>query len=278
VSDVAVGQGSLLVVGCGALGASMVGACLDSGVATKSSCVILERDSVRREAIRSRFGVRVEPELGAFVREAALIALVVKPQDAESLCQELAPFLSSAQVILSVMAGVSTASLRTWLSGHELVVRAMPNLPARFQEGVSALFCPPELPTQVGAAAERILLSFGRVLRVATEELVDAATAVAGSGPAYFFYLVEQLEVVAEEFGFSTSQARELVRVTMRGSARMLLEDDEASSILRARVTSKGGTTEAALKVLEDRHVAECFREAVRRAFLRAREISSGSK
>ena len=267
---------TLLVVGCGSLGSSMISACLSSGIIQKEGCTFIERDSKRRSEAASSFGCRAEEFPGEYVRDFESVALVVKPQEAEAVCRALSPFLRSSQLILSVMAGVSTQSLQLWLNKHRTIVRAMPNLPARFQEGVSALFCPPEVLPAAQAAAEEILHSFGRVIRVDSELLVDAATAVSGTGPAYFFYLVEQLELVAQEFGFSREQATALVRTTMRGSARMLLEDSDSAARMRERVTSKGGTTEAAFRVLEGAGVGERFQEAIRSAFMCARQMSAG--
>jgi pyrroline-5-carboxylate reductase len=262
----------LALIGFGSLGETVVRACFKTGVATATGCLIVERDEQRLQQAAALYRCRCRALPNEDISEAQLIVLVVKPQDAEALCRALSPHLIPQQTVLSLMAGTSTNRLREWL-GHPLVARAMPNLPARLNDGVSVVYLPPSLSSDERGHIEAVLSALGSVVAVADEELVDSATAISGTGPAYFLSLIEELEAVAVELGFSEVEAAQLVRTTARGTARMVLETETSPRALRSAVTSPGGTTEAAFAYLDSVKWAELFKEGVRRAFKRAGEL-----
>lgn len=241
--------------------------------------VIAEPDTARRPGLE-RLGAVVVPSAAAALgelkrREAepgeGVILLAVKPQVFRGVAAELGDVRS--RPVQSVMAGVTTAAIRAALGGGARVVRLMPNTPASVRMGVTGL-CAGEGATEEDVArAERLFLAVGDVVRV-PEDLMDAVTAVSGSGPAYVFYLAEALESAAINAGLDPPTASRLVRGTLAGAARLLADGTDPAA-LRAAVTSKGGTTQAACEVLDARAVRGAIIEAVRAATARGAVLSA---
>jgi pyrroline-5-carboxylate reductase len=174
--------------------------------------------------------------------------------------------------VVSVMAGISVARLGALL-GHSKIVRAMPNLGAAVGESATVYFASPEVDPEACLSVERFLCSIGRAWRVQDERLVDAATAVAGSGPAYICWLAEQMEGVARELGISEHEAGAVVLQTLKATCSYLENSGQSFAELRTRVTSPGGTTAAALTLLEQCDASAIMQDAIRAAFRRAREL-----
>jgi pyrroline-5-carboxylate reductase len=188
------------------------------------------------------------------------------------VCAELAPLLDR-QLVVSIAAGVRVPDLSRWLAGHSRVVRAMPNTPALIGAGMTGLYAPPTVSAAERESAGRVLAAVGQTLWVADEALIDAVTAVSGSGPAYVFLLIEAMQQAAAELGFSADEARLLSVATAQGAAQLAAQSPEPASVLRERVTSKGGTTAAALAVMAERGVRDAIAAGALAAAARSREL-----
>ena len=229
---------------------------------------------VRLEHFHTQYGVVGSSDNAAAAREADVVVLAVKPLHMKTACEQIAGALTRAPLVISIAAGVPTERVETWLGGGARVVRAMPNTPARVGAGVTAL-APGRLATETDLTrATRLFTAVGLVVRVSEPEM-DAVTAISGSGPAYVFYLAEAMLEAAARLGLAPDIAETLVRQTILGAGR-LMETESATSPteLRRRVTSKGGTTEAAVSILEARGVHDAWLMAIDAAAARARELS----
>ena len=202
----------------------------------------------------------------------ALLVMAVKPQqmrEAAQSCLHLLP----GQPVLSIAAGIRLDDLGRWLGGHALLARCMPNTPALIGAGVTAAYARPEVDREQRHAVNAVLEAVGTVVWVEEEALLDPVTAVSGSGPAYVFYFIEALEAAGLELGLAPETARALALQTFAGAAQLAVGSAEPPSVLRERVTSKGGTTEQALASMQADKVGELIRRAVRAANDRAREM-----
>jgi pyrroline-5-carboxylate reductase len=262
------GPGSIVVVGGGRMGTALVGGLLAAGW-EPDGISVAEVDGSRREALgHTLSGVRVLAQPAA--SDAAVLA--VKPADGESACGALAA--TGATRVVSIMAGVRTASLEGWLGPGVAVVRAMPNTPALIRAGVSALAPGASAGEDDVVFAESILGAVGTVVRVA-ESALDAVTGLSGSGPAYVFLVAEALIDAGVLAGLPRPVSRALALETLAGSSRMLLEAEEEPADLRAQVTSPGGTTAAGLHALERAAVRAAILDAVSAATARSAELGS---
>jgi pyrroline-5-carboxylate reductase len=178
-------------------------------------------------------------------------------------------------VVLTIAAGIRLADLSRWLLGYRRLVRAMPNTPALIGAGISALYALPGVDGDGRARAAAVLEAVGSTLWCEGEDELDAVTAVSGSGPAYVFYFLEALEDAARELGFAPAEARRLAYATFSGAIRLAEQSDSEPALLRAQVTSKGGTTERALAVLDEAAVKAAIIAAVKAAALRAKELGA---
>jgi pyrroline-5-carboxylate reductase len=258
----------LLIVGGGNMGTALARGLLGAGWSPDSFGVV-EADATRRSSLGAdlpEIDVRADP----VPADGAVIA--VKPSDGEGACSSLAGI--DVRRVVSVMAGVPLARLESWLGPDVAVVRAMPNVPALVGAAMTAISGGFAADTDDLEWAEEVLGAVGHVVRV-PEASLDAVTGLSGSGPAYLFYVAEAMVRAGVGVGLPEAVSRELVIQTFVGSARLLLESGEAPELLRSRVTSPGGTTEAGLAVLADRDVAEAFSEAVARATERSRDLGS---
>jgi pyrroline-5-carboxylate reductase len=219
--------------------------------------------------LRQRFGVEAVTDNAAAVRGAGIVVLAVKPQLMAEALRGLR--LDPGASVISVAAGVQVATLARWL-GTAAIVRTMPNTPALFGAGISGLYADAAVPAAVRAHAEYVLRAAGETCWVAREELIDAVTALSGCGPAYYFHLTEVLREAGTALGLDPAVAAQLALSTFTGAARMAREAGADVAVLRAQVTSKGGSTEAALASLEQADLSRIFREALAAADRRARE------
>lgn len=217
-------------------------------------------------------GIFGEASSGA-VDGADILVLAVKPQQTREAAQAVARYVVEVPVVMSIAAGVRLADLSRWLGGYPRLVRAMPNTPALIREGISGAFSLPDAGARGRKLAQRVLEAVGVVLWVIREDMLDAVTGVSGSGPAYVFYFLEGLELAAQELGFSKADARTLAYATFAGSIKLAQGSELEPAILRAQVTSKGGTTERAMAVLEADAVKARFVAAVKAAAARAKEL-----
>jgi pyrroline-5-carboxylate reductase len=204
---------------------------------------------------------------------ADIVVLAVKPQMLREAAQTVARYVVDAPVVMSIAAGVRLAEISQWLGGFPRLVRAMPNTPALIREGISGAFALQEAGARGRKLSQRVLEAVGTVLWVVREELLDAVTGVSGSGPAYVFYFLEGLEQAAQDLGFTKTEARTLAYATFAGTIKLASSSELEPAILRAQVTSKGGTTERAMAMLEADAVKARFVAAVKGAAARAKEM-----
>jgi len=251
----------------GALIGGLVAKGFDAGAIS-----VIEVSPAARERLAARFGVRVSTAPDAATQEADTLVLAVKPQDMRAALASLAMQVQR-KLVISVAAGLPLAALSRWLDGHRKLVRAMPNTPALIGAGIAGLYALPEVGPDERRRAETILGAVGEVVWVEDEHLLDPVTAVSASGPAYVFWLIEQLERSARSLGIAPEAARKLAVATVLGAAKLAANSGEPPEVLRERVTSKGGTTEAALKVFAEEKLAERFARAIEAASRRGTEM-----
>lgn len=259
-------------IGGGNMAAALVGGLLARGAAPASIRVV-EPLAAQREVLHARFGVAAFERAGADALAGAdLVVLAVKPQQMREAVAPLQPLLRDALVV-SVAAGIRASDLSRWLGGHRRVVRAMPNTPALIGMGVTGLAALPGTGQADRETAERALGAVGPTVWVDDESLLDAVTAVSGSGPAYVFLFMEAMQQAARALGLDARQARELVLNTFAGAAQLALRADEPPATLRERVTSRGGTTAAALAVMEAGDLRGLVERAIAAAHRRGVEM-----
>jgi pyrroline-5-carboxylate reductase len=253
---------------------SLVGGLRSRGVAA-AELSVADPVEAQLERLSSAFGVQVTTRGPEAVRDADLVVLAVKPQDMSAVARELAPELATRRrVIVSVAAGIRLASLAQWLGDALPIVRTMPNRPALIGAGITAACAGAAVSSDDRAAVERVLGVIGPLVWLTDEAQMDAVTAVSGSGPAYFFLLVEAIEDAGVALGLPRPTARRLAVHTALGAGRMAVEATDAPATLRAQVTSKGGTTAAALAVLEAADLRGIVREALHAAARRSAELA----
>ena len=256
-------------LGGGNMAAALIGGLIAKGTEARSISVV-EVSAAARERLGTRYPVHVTTAPDAAMQGAEVVVLAVKPQDAKSA---LASISVQQQLVISIAAGLTLKTLSRWLGGHRKLVRCMPNTPALIGAGIAGLYALPEVSAEERKKAETILTAVGEAVWVAEERLLDPVTAVSASGPAYVFWMMEQLAAAAEKLGIAPDVAKKLALHTILGAAKLALSSSEPPATLRKNVTSKGGTTEAALKVFEEEKLAERFRRAVEAASRRATEL-----
>jgi len=257
-------------IGGGNMAAAIIGGLIASG-AQPTDIEVVEINADARAQLAARFGVVTHTDLSQ-TRLHPLIVLAVKPQTLPEVAAALSAKLAG-HLVVSIAAGVRVADLARWLGGHDRIVRAMPNTPALVQAGVTGLFAPSAVSQDARSQAEAVLRAVGGVVWVDDETLLDAVTAVSGSGPAYVFYCIESLEAAAVAQGLTPATARQLALQTFFGAAKLALESGEEPALLRQRVTSKGGTTERGIAALEAAAVKPAFGQAVDAASRRSAEL-----
>ncbi|MBW6493666.1 MAG: pyrroline-5-carboxylate reductase [Burkholderiaceae bacterium] len=261
----------VVFVGGGNMAGALVGGLIAQGHAAADIRVV-DPDAGQRARLAQRFQVAAHADAATALAGAEVVVLAVKPQVMAAVATPLAALVKDCLVV-SVAAGIRASDLSRWLGGHRRIVRTMPNMPALIGRGISALAATPDLSAVDRDHAEQILAAVGETLWVEDEAMIDAVTAVSGSGPAYVFYFIEALERAATELGFNSSQARQLALATFRGASELAANSDESAAQLRRRVTSPGGTTAAALAVLGERSAADTLVEAVLAACQRSLEL-----
>ena len=265
----------LAFVGAGNMARSLVGGLIADGW-DPARISVSDPDETQLSALRSRFPVRTATRNSELVETSDVVVLAVKPQVIRNVARELADTVQGHRpLVISVVAGVRAADLQRWLGGDCALVRCMPNTPALVQSGATALFASHTVSADQKDVAESILRAVGLALWIEDESLMDAVTAVSGSGPAYFLLVIEALQDAGETLGLDRKTARLLALQTAFGAAKMALESSEDVAILRQQVTSPGGTTEKALAVLEDGRIRELFNKALTAARDRSRELAA---
>ncbi|MCR4346144.1 MAG: pyrroline-5-carboxylate reductase [Sulfuricaulis sp.] len=261
-------------IGAGNMARSLASGLLKNGWG-QSQIVLSDPESSQRQAIESVLGVKTFADNEVVVTRAAILVLSVKPQLLAGVAKALAHVVQKTKpLVISIAAGVRLEDIDRWLGGGLPIVRAMPNTAALIGSGASGLYANERVNESMRNQAESILRAVGVTVWLNNEDLMDVVTALSGSGPAYFFLVMEALEQAAIESGLAPKQARLLTLETAFGAAKMALEGHEEPSQLRRRVTSPGGTTEQAVKILEQGDIRQLFKKAVQAAVNRSREIA----
>jgi len=263
-------------IGGGNMATALVGAMLARGAAAADFRVVEPIAEARARLALRHPGIALFAEcVPEAVGGTTLVVLAVKPQQMRDAARALAPYLGGtpAPVVLSIAAGIRVADLARWLGGHGRLVRAMPNTPALVGKGISGVFAVPTVDAAGRALAAGVLEAAGELVWVDDEAMLDAVTGVSGSGPAYVFYFLEALEHAARELGFTPADARRLAYATFAGAVALAEASPDEPAVLRAQVTSKGGTTERAILSMEAGAVKAKIVAAVKAASLRAAEL-----
>lgn len=261
---------NICFIGGGNMATALIGGLLGKGFAAAQIGVV-EIDANNRAQLHAKFGVRTTDSLTEGVTDSQVIVLAVKPQQLRGVAQQLAPLLGG-QLLISIAAGIRAGDVARW-ANNPAVVRAMPNTPALVQNGMTGLYALPEVSDTQREQAQHILAAVGETLWVRDETMLDAVTAISGSGPAYVFYFIEALQQAARELGFNDAEARRLSLATFLGASKLAADSDEDAAVLRTRVTSKNGTTERALLSMAANRVAEHIAQAAHAAAARAQEM-----
>lgn len=237
---------------------------------------VAEPDDERRSQLAERFGIRTTGDNAALVDAVDTVVLAIKPQVMKEVCGTLAAAVQAKRpLLISVAAGIRSDAIQRWLGSNPAVVRTMPNTPALVQCGATALYATPQVTNAQRELAEGIMRAVGVALWLEQEEHMDAVTALSGSGPAYFFLVMEAMEKAGLTLGLAPETARLLTLQTAFGAAKMALESHEESAVLRQRVTSPGGTTERAIGILQQGELEALFLQALTGARDRSRELAA---
>lgn len=222
--------------------------------------------------LQQQFGVTTAQQIDAALANADVIVLSVKPQQMKEVVAALQPHVNS-QLILSIAAGIRAVDLSRWMNGHTAIVRTMPNTPALIGKGITGMVAMTGVSPAQRDAADAIMRAVGATVWLSDESLIDPVTAVSGSGPAYVFYFIEAMQQAAQEMGLSAEQGNELAIATFVGASQLAAQSQDPVSVLRERVTSKGGTTYAALTSMEASGVKDAIGKALKAAAARGKEL-----
>ncbi|MFK0313113.1 pyrroline-5-carboxylate reductase [Pseudomonas sp. NPDC090233] len=259
-------------IGAGNMAASLIGGLRAQGL-DATQIRASDPGAETRARVKAEHGIEVFEDNAQAIAEADVIVLAVKPQVMKAVCEALRPNLQDGQLIVSIAAGITCASLQAWL-GARPVVRCMPNTPALLRQGVSGLYATAEVSSAQREQAEQLLSAVGTALWLEQEQQLDAVTAVSGSGPAYFFLLIEAMTVAGEKLGLPRDTASQLTLQTALGAAHMAVASDVDAAELRRRVTSPAGTTEAAIKSFQASGFEAIVEKALAAAATRSAELA----
>ncbi|MBK8700379.1 MAG: pyrroline-5-carboxylate reductase [Saprospiraceae bacterium] len=263
----------ILVIGGGNMGLTFAKSFLSTHIVTPEQMVVLEKSEEKAiELSRLNVGT-IYGEPGQYIRESDLIILAVKPQDFKDLSLRIKPFIDPQQVVLSIMAGVKMDTI-VEAFGTPKVVRAMPNLPAQVGVGMTVFTSLPEVSRIELVTVQNLINSTGKAIYVEDENMVDAATAISGSGPAYVFYIMHGLIEAAHQMGFTQAESELLSYQTFRGAVELFNKSEYNCEEWIGKVMSKGGTTEAAFRVFREEKTRDGFIKGVHGALIRAKELS----
>ncbi|KXS32158.1 MAG: Pyrroline-5-carboxylate reductase [Candidatus Gallionella acididurans] len=261
---------NICFIGGGNMATALIGGLLGKGFSAAQISVV-EINAENRDRLGRDFSVHAFADIAEGIAGSHIIVFAVKPQQLREAAQQLSVLLSG-QLLISIAAGILAEDLARW-SNSRAIVRAMPNTPALIQSGMTGLYAMPAVTAAQREQAQNILSAVGETLWLQSEAMLDAVTGISGSGPAYFFYFIEALEQAGKELGLPVQTARKLALETAFGAARLARESTEDPATLRARVTSKNGTTERALLSMEANQVKQHIITAAKAAATRSREM-----
>lgn len=261
-------------IGAGNMASAIIGGMLDNGYQAGNIWVSAPDDS-HLQALRDRFAVSVTTDNRHCAQQADMVVLAVKPQVMAEVCRDIAPVVQNTRpLMVSIAAGLGSDTLDSWLGGGLPLVRVMPNTPSLVGKGAAGLFANAAVTAEQKTMVQSVFESIGSALWVDDEEQLHGVTALSGSGPAYFFLMLEALEAAATEAGIAPKTARELAIQTMAGAAEMAARSEHDPAQLKRNVMSPGGTTERAINTFEDGGMRDLVQKAYNAAFERSQEMS----
>ena len=266
---------TIAFIGAGNMGQALIEGCLQSGMLSKN-IIVVEPDLSKHQALAD-LGIHIFTEAVSDLKRADIVLFCVKPNQMKATITEVNPFLN-AQIVVSIAAGVLIDTIQSCLLQDLIVIRAMPNTPATIESGMTALYTNRTIDENVKNVLSAVFDAVGKTVWLSCEEKMNAVTAISGSGPAYFFYLMNAMIEGAKLFGFSQETAQELVKQTAFGAASLASQSNISCEELQKRVMSKGGTTEAAIAVFESERLAQIVQEAMNAAFVRSQQMSQEYK
>jgi pyrroline-5-carboxylate reductase len=262
----------VLVIGAGNMGLTYAEGMSKSKLLKKRNIMMLDKSDEKLEELHQISHFDAFRELEDCVPQADIIFVAVKPHHAEELFKKIHPMVTSDQILISIMAGVTLGVMQEF-SGVKKVIRAMPNLPAKVGLGLTSYVASPEVSRIELLTVESLLNTTGKSIRVSNENLIDASTGISGSGPAYVFYFMQSMMEAALQMGFSKNDSKVLVSQTFTGAIELFNQSSLSPNSWMEKVASKGGTTQAALDSMDDNNVNELIKEAAFAAFSRAVEL-----
>ncbi len=257
-------------IGGGNMATALIGGLANNKV--EASFVVIEPYEASRLALQEKYGLVAHSAPHSDLADCHVLIMAVKPQQFREAAQAIAQYVPG-RLVISIAAGIRTVDMARWLGGHPLLVRCMPNTPALISAGITGLYPRPEVNASQKKLADTLLAAVGTTVWVDDESQLDAVTAISGSGPAYVFYFIEAMQRAAVELGLNETAARELSLATFMGASTLATQSDEPASVLRERVTSKGGTTYAALSSMNADHVQDAIVRALHAAARRSAEM-----
>jgi pyrroline-5-carboxylate reductase len=269
------GAFKIAFVGGGNMAGALIGG-LAGKLVSGSDIHVVDPNADALARLQQQFGVTSASQIDGALASCDVIVLAVKPQQMKEVAAQLKPHISS-QLVLSIAAGIRAVDLSRWLNGHQAIVRTMPNTPALIGKGITGMVALSGVSPQQRESADAIMRAVGATVWLSDETLIDPVTAVSGSGPAYVFYFIEAMQQAAQEMGLSAEQGNELAIATFVGAAQLAANSPDPVSVLRERVTSKGGTTYAALTSMEASGVKDAIVRALKAAAARGKELGEES-
>lgn len=262
----------MTVIGGGNMGTAIVKAVISQNIISQENITIIENFPERQEFLKSELDCNIQAEIDSSISDQDVIMVAIKPQSTDQVLSLLKGKLNQKQLIISIMAGIKIQTLEDYLAPAQ-IVRVMPNMPSAIGYGM-ATFCGGKTVTEESfKLAEAILNATGKSFKVEKEEMIDSTTAISGSGPAYVFYFAEAMTEGAKQLGFNDEEAQLLAKQTLLGAAQLLEQTGTPAGTLREQVTSKGGTTAAALNSFAENKIAELLQEGFKAAFDRSIEL-----
>ena len=268
---------TIAFIGAGNMARSIIGGLLSSGWPA-DRLIATDNSEATRSDVSSTFAILTEADNRLAASRADIIVLCIKPQIMATVLTDLAPAIRPEALVISVAAGIPMARLQAWAGEHLAIVRAMPNTPALVSCGATGLFANAHVSAKQKAVTDRIFTAVGMAHWVAQERQIDAITALSGSGPAYFFLLMELMEQEAIRLGLDQHRARQLTLQTALGAATMATHSEVDVTELRRRITSPNGTTEQAIKTFQEQGLPQLVANAMEAAFNRSIELAAGQK
>lgn len=266
-------------IGGGNMARALAGGLISSGYPGEDLLIAEPSEARRKEIAPDLPGVTISSDNDGIAGQVDCLVLAVKPQVMKDVCIALADTVQDRRpLLISVAAGIQSRDIENWLGGELAVVRVMPNQPALLLKGASGLFANDRTTKEQRDRATEIVSAVGSVVHVKSEDMIDAVTAVSGSGPAYFYLLIDMLIEAAKRFGLDSQAAHKLVMDTAQGSTALAAASDDSMESMIRQVRSPGGTTAAAFEVFDREGFRESFARAVEAACNRSRELAEGSK